>query len=127
MTRYLITFDVHAMDHVPDEEAPAVAKAARAAVQEIINAGAYVLSGGMVDQPASIVGIDGTVTDGPFPEAIGGITVVDVDSRAEALAWAATIAVACRCPQEVRAVGDDPEVDAMLCQADARGDAAPGA
>jgi hypothetical protein len=28
MTRYLISFDAHAMDHIPDEEIPAVAKAA---------------------------------------------------------------------------------------------------
>ena len=28
MTRYLISFDAHAMDHIPDEDMPAVAKAA---------------------------------------------------------------------------------------------------
>ena len=31
MTRYLISFDAHAMDHIPDEDMPAVAKAAPAA------------------------------------------------------------------------------------------------
>jgi hypothetical protein len=40
-----------------------------------------------------------------------------VPSREEALAWAAKIAVACRCAQEVRAIGDDPEQEAMLRQA----------
>lgn len=46
---------------------------------------------------------DGTVTDGPYPEAIGGFCVVDVPSREEALEWAAKIAAACRCAQEVMA------------------------
>ena len=62
-------------------------------------------AGGLEDQPASIVATDGTVTDGPRPDAIGGLTVVDVPSREEALDWAAKIAVACRCAQEVRAIG----------------------
>ena len=61
-----------------------------------------------------------TVTDGPYPEAIGGYTLVDVPSREEALEWAAKIAVACRCAQEVREIGFDPELDAMLRQADSR-------
>ncbi len=110
MTQYLISFGVHAMDDIPDEDMPAVAKAAHAVVQEVINAGVFVCAGGLEDQPASIVATDGTVTDGPYPEAIGGLTVVDVPSREEALEWAAKIAVACRCAQEVRAIGPDPEV-----------------
>ena len=68
----------------------------------------YVSSGGLQDQPASIVATDGTVTDGPYPEAIGGYTLIDVPSRKEALGWAARIAVACRCAQEVREIGFDP-------------------
>ncbi len=32
MTQYLISFGAHAMDHIPDEDAPAVAGAAHAAV-----------------------------------------------------------------------------------------------
>jgi hypothetical protein len=52
----------------------------------------------------SVVAPDGTVTDGPYPESkehLGGFAVVDVPTRAEALKWAAKIAVACRCAQEV--------------------------
>jgi hypothetical protein len=108
MTQYLISFGAHAMDHIPDEDAPAVARAARAAVQEAINAGVCVSAGGLENQPASIVATDGAVTDGPYPEAIGGFTLLDVPSREEALRWAAKIAVACRCAQEVRAIGADP-------------------
>ena len=39
MTQYLISFGAHAMDHIPGEDMPAVAKAAHAVVQEAINAG----------------------------------------------------------------------------------------
>src|SRR3984893_4073940 len=120
MTQYLISFGAHAMDHIPDEDAPAVARAARAAGQEAINAGVYVSAGGLADQPASIVAPGGAVTDGPYPQAIGGFTLLDVPSREEALRWAAKIAVACRCAQEVREIGADPELAPMLRQADRR-------
>ena len=33
MTQYLISFGAHAMDHIPDEDAPAVARAAHAAAR----------------------------------------------------------------------------------------------
>ena len=56
-------------------------------------------------------GPDGTVTDGPESKAyIAGVTIIDVPSREEALQWAAKIAVACRCAQEVRAFAPDPAV-----------------
>jgi hypothetical protein len=108
MTQYLISFDAHAMDHIPDEDMPAVAKASHEVVQEAINAGVWVFGGGLENQKASIVATDRTVTDGPYPEAIGGVSVVDVPSREEALEWAAQIAVACRCAQEVREFLPDP-------------------
>ena len=120
MTQYLILFGAHAMDCIPGEDMPAVASAAHAVVQEAVNAGVHVSAGGLANQPASIVATDGTVTDGPYPQAIGGVTVVEVPSREEALQWAAKIAVACRCAQEVREIGADPELDAMLRQADSR-------
>jgi hypothetical protein len=110
MPRYLISFDAHAMDHIPDEEMPAVANASLAVVQEAINAGVWVFGGGLERQKASIVATDRTITDGPYPEAIGGMSIVDAPSREEALEWAAKIAVACRCAQEVREFMPDPTV-----------------
>jgi len=97
-----------------------VGKASHAVVQEALNAGVWVFGGGLELQSASVVATDGTVTDGPYPEVIGGFAIVDVPSREEALAWAAKIAVACRCAQEVRELLPDPEQDAMLRQADRR-------
>ena len=110
MTQYLISFNDGAMDHIPDEDWPAVGKASHAVVQEAINAGVWVFGGGLENQKASIVATDGTITDGSYPEAIGGFCVVDVPSREEALEWAAKTAVACRCAQDVREFMPDPTV-----------------
>jgi hypothetical protein len=110
MTQYLISFDDGWMTF-PREELPEVAKAALAVEQEAKAAGVWVFGGGLESQRASVVGTDGTVTDGPYPETkevIGGFAVVDVPSREEALEWAAKIAVACRCAQEVRELLPDP-------------------
>jgi hypothetical protein len=103
VARYLISFDDGAMTF-PEEELPAVADAAHAVVREAEAAGAWVFGGGLQSrETVSVVATDGTVTDGPESKAyIGGFSVVDVASREEALRWAAKIAVACRCAQEVR-------------------------
>ena len=112
MTRYLISFDDGAMTF-PDEDLPNVDKAAHEVVEEAKDAGVWVFGGGVESQRASVVGRDGTVTDGPYPETkavLGGFAIVDVSSRAEALEWAAKFASACRCAQEVREILPDPAV-----------------
>jgi hypothetical protein len=120
MSKFMISFGASAMDHIPDEEMPAVSVAARAVVKQILNAGAYVLAGGLGDRRSSIVATDGTVSDGPEPDAIGGVTVVEVASREEALEWAAKIAVACRCAQEVWEIGHDTQLETMIREAEGR-------
>jgi hypothetical protein len=110
MTRYLISFDDGAMDHIPEDEGGDVADAAHAVVQEAIDAGVFVFAGGL-DEEVSVVATDGTITDAPAGKLhMGGLTIIDVPSREEALEWAAKIAVACRCAQEFREVGRDPAV-----------------
>ncbi len=113
MTRYLISFDDGAMTF-PEEELPDVAEAAHAVVREAEDAGVWVFGAGLKSyEEVSVVGTDGTVIDGPSPEGkayLGGFAVVDVPSREEALRWAAKIAVACRCAQEVREFVPDPGV-----------------
>jgi hypothetical protein len=112
MTQYLISFDDGAMTF-PEEDLPDVTKAALQVVQEARDAGVWVFSGGLESQRANVVATDGTVTDGPYPETkevIGGFAVVEVPSRDEALRWAAKIAAACRCAQEVRELLPDPSV-----------------
>ena len=73
-----------------------------------MNAGVWVLGAGLEDRPASVVATDGTIIDGPNPEAVGGFSIIEVPSRQEALEWAAKIAVACRCAQEVRELMPEP-------------------
>jgi hypothetical protein len=119
MTQYLILLDAHAMDGFPDEDMPEIARAAHAICREAIDAGVWVCGSGLEDQRASIVAADGTVTEGP-QVSVGGVTVIEVPSRAEALKWAAKFTAACRCAQEVWELGFDPEIDAMLREAASR-------
>ncbi|MES2990178.1 MAG: YciI family protein [Pseudomonadota bacterium] len=112
MTRYLISFDDGAMAHIPDEDWPAVGEAAHAVVRQAKQAGVWIHGGGVERQRASIVGTDGVVSAGPLPETkavIGGFSIIAVPTREDALQWAAKIAAACRCAQEVRELMDDPE------------------
>jgi hypothetical protein len=76
--------------------------------------GTYIFAGGLDEDvdPVMVTG-DGMVTAGTYPqtkEFTGGFTVVDVPSREAALEWAAKIATACRCAQEVREFMFDPLV-----------------
>lgn len=111
MTQYLISFDEGAMA-VPEDELLKVAEAAHAVAQEAQDAGVWVFGGGLKDdEKASVVATDGAVTDAAAPgskERLGGFAVIDVSSREEAQKWAAKIAVACRCAQEVREFMPDP-------------------
>jgi hypothetical protein len=112
MGRYLISFPSSAMDLVADDEWSDVADAAHAVIREAKDAGVYRFSGGLnADVPPVLVAADSTTTAGSYPESArldGGFAVVDVDSREEALEWAARMAAACRCAQEVREFHDDP-------------------
>lgn len=113
MPRYLICFDAHAMDHLDAEDLARAGAAAQAVAWEAGAAGVLVFAGLLQDREGgSVVGVDGTVTAGS-PDEVGGATILDVPSRAEALAWAAKIAAACRCAQEVREFIEDADLDAM--------------
>lgn len=112
MPRYLISFDDGSMDPIREADMPAVGEAAHAVVREAKAAGVWIFGGGVRRQQASIVATDGTITDGPVPETkavVGGFAIFEVSSREEALGWAARIAKACRCAQEVREIMFDPE------------------
>ena len=112
MTRYLISFEDGSMTF-PADELPDVARASMAVVQEAKDAGVWIFGGGILYDEVSVVGTDGSVTNGAFPdgkERLGGFSVVDVPTREEALRWAAKVAVACRCAQDVRELMPDPEL-----------------
>jgi hypothetical protein len=111
MTKYLISFPSGAMD-VPDDDLQAVSDASHAVVEEAKDAGVWVFGGGIDESvPPVLVDGDGTVTEGTYPQTSqleGGYAVLELPSRDAALGWAAKLAVACRCAQEVRAFQDDP-------------------
>lgn len=112
MTKYLISFPGAAMD-VPDEEFAAVGEAARAVIREAKAAGVYVFGGGINEDVASVmVAGDGSTSSETYPqtrEFDGGFTVLELPSREAAVEWAAKIATACRCSQELREFMYDPE------------------
>jgi hypothetical protein len=112
MAKYLISFPGAAMV-VPDGDLQAVGRDARAVIDAAKAAGVYVFAGGIDDAvPPVLVSADGTVATGGYPWAPaldGGFTVLELPSRDEAIAWAARIAKACRCDQELRVFGQDPQ------------------
>jgi hypothetical protein len=112
MPRYLISFDDGSMSHSPDKDWPAVGEAAHTVLREAKAAGAWIFGGGIQRQQSTIVATDGTISLGSVPESkavIGGFSIIEVPTREEALAWAARMAKACRCAQEVREIMFDPE------------------
>lgn len=112
MTKYLISFPAPAMN-VPAEDLAAVGEAARAVIREAKAVGVYVFGGGINEDVAPLmVAADGTVRNETYPqtrELDGGFCVLELPSREAAVQWAATIAKACRCSQELREFGYDPE------------------
>ena len=94
------------------EELPEVARDSHAVMQEAIDAGVWVFGGGFQGYNAKHVTAAGDVIDGPLADAnvwIGGFSILNLDTDAEAYEWARKIAVSCRCSQEVRRIMDDPE------------------
>ena len=112
MAKYLISFPSAAMV-VPDGEWEAVSRDSHAVIDEAKAAGVYVFGGGIDDNvPPVLVSADSAVTEGGYPWAPkldSGFTVLELPSREEAISWAARLAKACRCDQELREFGFDPQ------------------
>jgi len=111
MAKYLISFPSGAMV-VPEGELAAVGRDAHAVIEEAKAAGVYVFAGGIDEGvPPVRVAADGSIAEGGYPWAPplnGGFAVLELPSREAAVAWAARIAKACRCEQELRVFGFDP-------------------
>jgi hypothetical protein len=112
MAKYLISFPSKAMV-VAAGELDAVSRDARAVIDAAKAAGVYVFAGGIDEAvPPVLVSEDGKVAAGGYPWAPtldGGFTVLELPSREDAVAWAARLAKACRCDQELRVFGFDPQ------------------
>lgn len=109
--KYLISFPSAAMV-VFGEELEAAGRDSRAVIEQAKVAGVYVFGGGIDEGVAPVlVSGDGAVAEGGYPWAPplnGGFTVLELPSREDAIAWAARIAKACRCDQELRVFMFDP-------------------
>lgn len=112
MAKYLISFPSAAMV-VPEDAWEAVGRDAHAVIEAAKAAGVYVFGGGIdEDVPPVLVAADGSVAEGGYPWAPsidGGFTVLELPTREEAVAWAARIAKACRCDQELRVFQFGPQ------------------
>lgn len=112
MTKFLISFPASAMD-VRAEDLPAVSEASRAVIRDAKAAGVYVFGGGINAEIGSLmVAQDGSSTSETYRETRefdGGFCVLELPSRDVAVEWAARLAKACRCAQELREFYYDPE------------------
>jgi hypothetical protein len=110
MTKYLISFPSEAMV-VTDEEMPSVSADSHVVIEQAKAAGVYVFGGGIDEGVDPVrVSADGSVSDELYPGSrlTGGLLVLELPSRHDAVEWASRIAAACRCPQELREFGYDP-------------------
>ena len=109
--KYLISFPSAAMV-VRGSELEAAGRDSHAVIEEAKDAGVYVFGGGIDESvPPVLVSGDGAIAEGGYPWAPsldGGFCVLELPSRDAAIAWAARIAKACRCDQELRVFGFDP-------------------
>jgi hypothetical protein len=98
---------------ISDEDMAAVGEAAHAVIREAKDAGVDGFGGGLNEEVAPLrVAADGTVTNETYAQTRafdGGFSVLELPSRDAAVRWAAKIAKACRCSQELREFGYDPE------------------
>jgi hypothetical protein len=109
MPEYIIAFNDEWVPEHTEEEIRAKGRAARAVIQEIKDAGAYIFSNGALDASTALCSVDASsgtpiFTDGPFIETkehLGGFAVIEVADDETARVWAGKIAVACGWPQEL--------------------------
>ena len=113
MTRYAIFFNQQWVGDHSEEWFEGRGPLARAVVEEAKDAGVLVFAGGLVEEveedafSADATSGEVVFSDGPYSETkewLGGLTIVDVETREEAREWAGKIAVACGWPQEVRTI-----------------------
>ena len=109
MPQYLIYFNQQWVGDHSEQWFRSRGPLARAVVDEIKAAGAYVFAGGL-EEDGPVFSADATsgtltFTDGPFVEAkehIAGFYIIDADDLDAALAWGRKVVDAIRHPIEVR-------------------------
>ena len=109
MPHYLLYFNQLWVGDHSEEWFASRAEPARAAVEEMKEAGVYVFAGGL-EETAAVGHADPTsgetvLVDGPYAETqewLGGFALVDVPDHETAMFWASRVAEACGWPHEVR-------------------------
>jgi hypothetical protein len=114
--RYMIINKADADSEAGKLPAPAVAEAVGGVVEDLSKAGVLLFAEGVHRSSLGArVSVDGgkrTVTDGPFAETkelVGGMIVVEVRNRDEAIEWAARLAEALGQEVEVRRVVEEAD------------------
>lgn len=112
MAKYLISFPSAAMV-VPEGEWEVVVRDSHTVIEEAKAAGVYVFGGGIDENvPPVLVSAHGDVSSNVYPrtpQLTGGFTVLELPTQEAAIMWAARLARACRCDQELRVFGFDPQ------------------
>lgn len=110
MTEYLIFFNQQWVGDHDEAWYQGRVAPSRAVVADMQAQGVLVYAGGLVEEQEAAAHADATsgetvVSDGPFAETkeyLGGLTIIDVETEAEARYWAGRVAEGCGWPQEVR-------------------------
>ena len=113
MAKYLISFPSSAMT-LTDADLQTASEESHAVVREAKAAGVWVFGGGIDESvPPVVVDGGGEARAGTYPQTAhleGGYSILDLPSHEAAVEWGAKFATACRCPQEIRAFANDPNV-----------------
>lgn len=110
MAKFIIYFNQQWVGDHSSEWFQSRGPLARGVVAEMENAGVLVFAGGLVEEIELAVGVDqdGNLT-GPITsdgEFIGGLTIINVETDAEAHMWGVKVGQACGWPQEIRKIKD---------------------
>ncbi len=110
MAQYIIYFNQQWVGNHSAEWFESRGHLARQVVADMQQAGVLVFAGGLEEEIDLALGVDetGHITepiagDGEF---LGGMTIVNVATQAEAEQWGSKIAIACGWPQEIRKFKD---------------------
>ena len=106
MAQYIIYFNQQWVGDHSSEWFQSRGPLARQVVAELKEAGALVFAGGLEEEIELAIGADENgVLAGPITtngKFIGGLTIIEAATDAEANIWGSKIAIACGWPQEIR-------------------------
>jgi hypothetical protein len=106
LPKYIIYFNQQWVGEHSEEWFHGRGPLARAVVAEMEAADVLVFAGGLVEEIEEAIGFDESGHEvGPITstqEFVGGLTIIDVETEAEAKIWGSKVAKACGWPQEVR-------------------------